>query len=71
MMTLRNTAEGGNLQVTDLRCDRQAASAAVSPAVSRVSGAVVSGRTLQCDRFDCAGPKGPHYSEMKAHQEPE
>ena len=31
-------------QVTDLRFDRQVASAAVSPVVSRVSGAAVSGR---------------------------
>ena len=53
-------------QVTDLRFDRHVASAAVSPAVSRVSGAVVSGRTLQCDRFDRGGPKGPHYIEMKS-----
>src|SRR6476619_624095 len=39
-------------QVTDLRFDQQIALAVVSPAVSRVSGAVVSGRTLQSDRFD-------------------
>jgi hypothetical protein len=37
-------------QVMDLRFDRHVASAAVSPAVSRVSGAVVSGRTHQSDR---------------------
>jgi hypothetical protein len=43
-------------QVTDLRLDRHVASAVVSPAVSRVSGAAVSGRTHQSDRCDRGRP---------------